>query len=116
WQLDALAGAGIDDVVVVRGYLGDRIAAPAASGLRLRFVDNPDWANNNIFVSLFYAEGEMGDGFVFSYSDIVFAPEHARRLVETPGPIGLVIDRRWRDAYEGRTLHPVSEAELARVD
>jgi choline kinase len=116
WQLDALAAAGVDEVVVVRGYLGDRIAAPAASGLDLRFVDNPDWADNNIFTSLFYAEREMGDGFVFSYSDIVFAPEHARRLVEAPGPIGLVIDRRWRDAYEGRTLHPVSEAELARVD
>ena len=27
-----------------------------------------------------------------------------------------MVDRRWRDAYEGRTLHPVSEAELARVD
>ncbi len=32
------------------------------------------------------------------------------------GPIALVVDRLWRDAYEGRLLHPVSEAELARVD
>jgi choline kinase len=30
--------------------------------------------------------------------------------------VGLVIDRRWRDAYVGRELHPVSEAELARVE
>jgi choline kinase len=114
-QLDALAAAGIDDVVVVRGYRGDKIAPPAG-GPPLRFVDNPDWATNNIFTSLFFAEREMKDGFLFSYSDIVFAPEHARRLVEAPGPVALVIDRRWRDAYEGRTLHPVSEAELARVE
>jgi choline kinase len=114
-QLDALAAAGVDDVVVVRGYRGDKIAPPAG-GPPLRFVDNPDWAENNIFTSLFYAEREMKDGFIFSYSDIVFAPEHARRLAEAPGPVALVIDRRWRDAYEGRTLHPVSEAELARVD
>ena len=114
-QLDALAAAGVDDVVIVRGYLGDRIAPPAG-GPPLRFVDNPDWAENNIFTSLFYAEREMEDGFLFSYSDIVFAPEHARRLAEAPGPVALVIDRRWRDAYDGRTLHPVSEAELARVD
>ena len=26
------------------------------------------------------------------------------------------MDRLWRDAYEGRLLHPVSEAELARVE
>src|SRR5450755_4649176 len=111
-QLDALAAAGVDDVVIVRGYRGDKIAPPAG-GPPLRFVENPDWAENNILTSLLYAEREMKDGFLFSYSDIVFAPEHARRLAEAPGPVALVIDRRWRDAYEGRTLHPVSEAEEA---
>jgi choline kinase len=116
WQLDALAAAGVDDVVVVRGYRGDCIAAPPGSPLRLRFVENPDWAENNILTSLFYAEAEMQGGFLFSYSDIVFAPDHARRLAAAPGAVALVVDRRWRDAYEGRTLHPVSEAELARVE
>jgi choline kinase len=114
-QLDALAAAGVDDVVVVRGYRGDLITSPP-DGPRLRFVENPAWAENNILTSLFFAECEMQDGFLFSYSDIVFAPEHARRLAGTSAPVTLVIDRRWRDAYEGRTLHPVSEAELARVD
>jgi choline kinase len=116
WQLDALAAAGVDDVVVVRGYRGDCIAAPPGCPLTLRFVENPDWAENNILTSLFYAEHEMDGGFLFSYSDIVFAPDHARRLTAAPAPVMLVVDRRWRDAYEARTLHPVSEAELARVD
>jgi choline kinase len=116
WQLDALAAAGVDDVVIVRGYLGDRIAAPAGPAPKLRFVDNPDWAENNILTSLFYAEAEMRDGFLFSYSDIVFSREHARRVAAADAPISLIVDRRWRDAYEGRTLHPVSEAELARVE
>jgi choline kinase len=115
WQLDALAAAGVDDVVIVRGYLGDRIAAPAG-GPRLRFIDNPEWASNNILTSLFYAEDEMRDGFLFTYSDIVFSPEHARRVAAAAAPVSLIVDRRWRDAYDGRTLHPVSEAELARVD
>lgn len=114
-QLDALRAAGVDDVVVVRGYRGDLIAAPP-DGLPLRFVENPAWAENNILTSLFFAESEMRDGFLFSYSDIVFAPEHARALAETIGPVTLVVDRRWREAYEGRILHPVSEAELARVE
>jgi choline kinase len=115
WQIDALAAAGVDDVVIVRGYLGDRIAGPAGAGPKLRFVDNPDWANNNILASLFYAEAEMQDGFLFSYSDIVFSREHARRVAAASAPVALIVDRLWRDAYHGRTLHPVSEAELARV-
>ena len=110
-QVDALAAAGAEDFVIVRGYLGDRIDAPSA-----RFVENPAWAENNILASLMYAGHELGDGFLFSYSDIVFAKEHARRAAEAPGAVALVIDRRWRDAYVGRELHPVSEAELARVE
>jgi choline kinase len=112
-QVDALLDAGARDFVVVRGYLGDRIQAPSAS---LRFVENDAWAKNNILASLMYAERELPTGFLFSYSDIVFAKEHARRVAASPGAVALVIDRRWRDAYEGRELHPVSEAELARVE
>jgi choline kinase len=116
WQLDALTAAGVDEVVIVRGYLGDRIAIPGDCPARVRFVDNPAWAENNILTSLFYAEAEMPGGFLFSYSDIVFAPAHARAVAACDAPVGLVVDRLWREAYEGRLLHPVSEAELARVE
>lgn len=111
-QLDALAAAGATDFVIVRGYLGDRIAAPRH---RLRFVENPEWETNNILASLLFAASEMTGGFLFSYSDIVFAPAHALQVAESPGDIALVIDRRWQDTYVGRIQHPVSEAELASI-
>jgi len=117
-QVEALAAAGMTELVIVRGYLGDRIAVPAAlaaSGVRVRFVENPEWADNNILASLFFAEAEMDGGFLFSYSDIVFAPAHARLVAASTDDVGLVIDRRWRDTYVGRALHPISEAELASV-
>jgi choline kinase len=119
WQLRALAAAGVDDVLLVRGYLGDRIAGPP--GVPLRFVENAEWERNNILASLLYAAAEMDGGFFFSYADIVFAPAVAERLaaaVRAPGAadITLVVDRRWEDAYVGRTEHPLPEAELARVE
>lgn len=117
WQLAALAAAGVTDVVVVRGYLGHRIDGGEH---RLRFVDNPDWERNNILASLLHAADEMADGFFFSYSDIVYAPEVATALATHAdggaAAVSLVVDRRWQDAYVGRTFHPVSEAELARVE
>jgi L-glutamine-phosphate cytidylyltransferase len=116
WQLEALAAAGVTDVVVVRGYLGDRIDA---GRFGVRFIDNPAWAENNILASLLYAKGELNDSFYFSYCDIVYAKRAVLRLsqaVADPVAGSLVVDRRWSDAYAGRTLHPVSEAELARVD
>jgi choline kinase len=116
WQLDALAAASVRDVVVVRGYLGDRIDP---GPFQVRFVDNPAWAENNILASLAYAEREFEGGFYFSYCDIVYAKSAVLRLAQTvsdPVAAALVIDRRWAGAYAGRTLHPVSEAELASVD
>ncbi len=117
---DALAAAGARELVIVRGYLGDRIAAPTNALLTVRFVENPKWAENNILASLLYAERDFAGGFLFSYSDIVFARAHARAVtdakIDEVGGVALLIDRRWRDAYVGRQMHPVSEAELARVE
>jgi choline kinase len=116
-QLDALTAAGVSDVVVVRGYRGTLINGGAH---KLRFVENPEWERNNIYASLIYAAAEMEGGFFFSYSDIVFGPDVARRLAAAaaadPETSGLVVDRRWADAYEGRTLHPIAEAELSAVE
>jgi len=111
-QLEAMRAAGATDFVIVRGYLGDRISAP---GFDLRFIENPDWSNNNILASLMYAAAEMNEDFLFSYSDIVFAPAHARLAAASTAPVGLVIDRLWKDTYVGRVHHPLSEAELSSV-
>jgi choline kinase len=95
WQLRALAAAGIDDV----------------------FIDNPEWQSNNILTSLMYAADEFADGFFFSYCDIVYPPSVVAKLAASTGSpaSSLVVDRRWADAYQGRTLHPVTEAELTSV-
>jgi choline kinase len=114
-QLDALTAAGVNDVVIVRGYRGNLIDGGRHS---LRFVENPEWERNNILASLIYAAAEMERGFFFAYSDIVYAPDVAARLAlaaraDTAASALLVVDRRWSDAYVGRTLHPIPEAELA---
>ena len=109
-QIAAYRRAGVDDICVVRGYRGAQIDRPG-----IRTFDNPDYARNNILRSLFYAEAAMDEGFLFSYSDIVFRPEVAAAVAAADEDYALVVDRRWADAYAGRDLHPVAEAELAEV-
>lgn len=120
WQLDALAAAGVTDVTVIRGYQGHRMDG---GWHPLRFVENPGWERNNILASLMHAEAALGGGALVSYADIVYAPTVAAALIAAGRQTAadavdawLVIDRGWRDAYEGRDQHPISEAELARVD
>jgi L-glutamine-phosphate cytidylyltransferase len=47
------------------------------------------------------------------FSDIVFTPAVAAAAAASNAEIGLVIDRRFRDIYDGRTEHPLDEGEVA---
>lgn len=109
-QLDALIKCGVTEIVVIRGYKGRAIDAPG-----VRFVDNRDYANNNILVSLFSAGAELAGDVIVSYGDIVYHPSVLSHLLDTPGPCTLVIDEAWKKTYEGRTDHPEDQAELCRV-
>ncbi len=113
-QIAAFQAAGINDIVVIRGYKGRRIQPP--HGVRgVRFVDNPDFLNNNILESLFCAGDELTGDVVISYGDIVYHPAVVTGLLDTFTPATLIVDRSWSRAYAGRTDHPVEQAELCEI-
>ncbi len=109
--LNALRENGIEDITVVRGYHGNLINYP-----NITYYCNPDYKNNNILKSLFYAEDEMNDDFIFSYSDILYSKEIVRKLARDEAEIALIVDVNWTKRYEGRDQHPIPEAELVKVE
>ena len=109
-QLAAFKACGVDDVVVIRGYKARSVVAPGA-----RFVRNADFMNNNILMSLFCAGPELVGDVIISYGDIVYHPSLLEHLLDTQGPATLVLDEGWQATYEGRSDHPVEQAELAVV-
>jgi L-glutamine-phosphate cytidylyltransferase len=116
WQWNALAAAGITELVIIRGYRGD-VLTPFARALvpKVTFFDNPEWTTNNVLLSLACAREAFDQPVLITYSDILFTPAVARAAAASPNEIGLVIDRQFRDIYDGRTDHPLDEAEVASV-
>jgi choline kinase len=114
WVWKAFAAAGIEELVVIRGYRGD-VLERFVKGLvpKAIFVDNSEWQTNNILLSLAYARPFLDQPCLLSYSDIIFTPAVAKAAVESPAEIGLVIDREFRTIYEGRTQHPLEEGEVS---
>jgi choline kinase len=116
-QLEAFRAHGVTETVVVRGYQADVLERRRAElGPGVRFVENPDYERNNILQSLFKAEAEIDGPFLFTYADIVFGREVVGQLLDTAGDTCLVIDRDFAKVYEGRTEHPLSEAEVCELD
>lgn len=114
WVWQAFAAAGIEELVVIRGYRGDVLESFVRDLVpRPIFVDNPQWQTNNVLLSLACARQWLDRPCLISYSDILFTPAVARAAASSPAEIGLVIDRRFRDIYVGRTEHPLDEGEVS---
>lgn len=110
-QIETLRRCGIFDVVVVRGYMGDKINYP-----RLRYVWNRDYEKNNILGSLMTAEGEFEGNVLVSYSDIWYEESVVMKLLRSDKDIAIGVDIDWKDYYEGRKDHPIEEAENVIFD
>lgn len=114
--IDTFRAHGVAEIVVVRGYRAEVLEQRKAElGPGVRFVENRAFRDNNILQSLFCAEAELDRPFLFTYADIVFTPEVVERLMAADGDVCLVVDRHFRAVYEGRTDHPLSEAEVCLV-
>ena len=110
-DLENLRACGIYDIVVVRGYQGDKISYPA-----IRYYENTDYKSTGILKSLFYAKSEMDKEFIFCYSDIVYTKEVLELLLQDKSDISLVVDIDWENHYHHRYQHPISEAELVKIE
>lgn len=112
WILDSLKENDLSDIVFIGGYHIEKVMQIHPEFV---FYINSEWAENNILASLFYAEREMNRSFITSYSDIVYTPAVVNKLLKSKADIALIVDRDWRKSYQGRTLHPESQAEKVRV-
>ena len=113
WLLDALDEAGLETPVFVGGYQIDLIRADYP---QMAFCHNEDWPNNNILLSLFYAEEHMDEGFICSYADILYRGSVVRRALEHRGDMVLCVDTDWRRRYLERSQHPEADAEKVIAD
>jgi L-glutamine-phosphate cytidylyltransferase len=112
WQIASLRKAGIDEIGVVVGYLGDQIERPGVRRFR-----NEEWEASNMVGSLLRArEWWRGESCVVAYGDIVFHPDHVERLARARGPIAITCDRSWRSLWEERFERPEEDAESLRIE
>ena len=113
--LEALEYGGFSrrDVVFICGYRAEVIRERYPD---LTYVENRDWENNNILLSLLCAREHLSGGFLSTYADIVYRKEIVRDLVASPHDIALGCDTDWRRRYTGRSQHPETDAEKMRAE
>ena len=110
-QIDTFHSCNITDISIVKGFKAEMINIPG-----IKYYINSNYKNNNILNSLLYAEDELNDDVVVSYSDILFEKIILERLISSKRNISICADVKWIENYHGRSQHPVEEAEKVVFD
>jgi L-glutamine-phosphate cytidylyltransferase len=107
WQLDAIRGAGINDIAIVTGYKREMLI-----GRGLKEFNNPRWDETNMVSSLTCAEEWLIDGpCIVSYSDIFYDSLAVRTLMKTTESLAVTYDPNWLQLWKKRFGDPLLDAE-----
>ncbi len=106
WQVETLNACGVDDIVLVKGYCGDRIRRPD-----LRYYENRNWAATNMVTTLWCALPELSGEVIVSYGDIVYNRDVLQALLDSSRDIAMTIDLEWEAYWRMRYADPLDDAE-----
>ena len=115
-MLEALHAVGVRRVVIVVGHCADQVralAAQAPAGLTVECVDNPAYQQGSVLSLLTAREVILGGPTLIMDADVVFPREFLRRLVASPAPNALLIDRSFADTGEEVKIYTQGERVIA---
>ena len=110
-QISILKKVGIEEIVVITGPYAEKFPP-----IDVNYVNDAKHNEHDVLGSLLVAKDYIQGDIVITYSDILFDENVLRQIIQQECDIGIAIDMDWKQAYEGRTLHPLTEAENVLLD
>ena len=97
YQLDAIAKAGIQESVIVVGYLKEmimnHIGRKYKSIKTIKYIDNPEYESTNTIFSLYLARNEfIHEDFIYFNADVLFHDHIVKLLVKHQSENVLAVD------------------------
>ena len=114
-MLDALAWSGVRRAVLVVGHCADqvrRLAGERVGRMTIEYIVNPDYTRGSV-LSLYAARHYLREPSLVMDADVLFPREFLRRLLATPAPSALLLDRSFSDTGEEVKLYTRGERVIA---
>lgn len=105
-QIEVLDKCGIQNIIVVTGYLEEKITDP-----RLTRVHNSEFGTTNMVFSLMCARKYLENNVIVSYGDIVYSRGVLQKIMESDKDLVIASDEVWLNYWEQRFDNPLSDAE-----
>ncbi len=91
--LDAVLQAGIEDIVIVRGYLAEQFDQLLYKYPMIRFIDNPLYNETNNISSAMCARNLLKNAYVFEADLLLSNPAIVKKYQYTTNFLGIRMDR-----------------------
>ncbi|HEX8378937.1 MAG TPA: phosphocholine cytidylyltransferase family protein [Allosphingosinicella sp.] len=115
WQLDALQGAGIEDVVVVTGFAEALVAEVAERREGVRTAFNPFYHVADNLGSVWMVRSELDRDTLLLNGDTLVSPRLLERVLEArTGPIAVTVDEK--ESYDADDMKVLRDGDrLLRI-
>jgi len=110
-HVEILRNCGINDIIIVTGHQNEVIDLS-----NVTYVKNENFKTTNINESLFCALKEWDCSVLVLYSDIIFEQKIISDILESREGIRLAVSLNWKNRYDDRKMHPLSEAENVLIE
>ena len=110
-QIKIFRSYDINDITIVTGYKNEVIDMP-----NVNYVNNPNYETTNMNESLFCALKPSNSSVLVTYGDIVFERKIVQQMLEIMNGFRLAVRINWKEYYQNRTMHPLSEAENVLIE
>lgn len=111
YQLSVLKQAGIEEIYVITGPYSEKFCLE-----NVKYIQDQNYSKHDILSSLMEAKNFLKNNILVLYSDIIFDSKIIQQVLDSKGDISIAIDMNWKKMYEGRTEHPISEAEKVQLN
>jgi len=96
-QIGTLRSCGITEIIVVKGYMQDKIKIEG-----VRYFVNEDYKNSNMVETLMCAEEVMDDDILICYGDILYEKRIINKILGEKIDIGIAVDEDYLGYWKER--------------
>ena len=90
--LDAVVDAGIKDITIVRGYLGEQFDVLLKKYPMIKFVDNPIYNEANNISSAYVIKDELANAYVLESDLVLYNPDLIRKYEYATNYLGMSVE------------------------
>jgi len=90
-QIDSLLKVNINEIIVVVGYLKNKIKSILKDSVV--YIENPIYHNSNSSYSLWLARDFIDEGFIYLNSDLIFEEGIIKKLLDSKFENAMMIDK-----------------------